>query len=638
MKKLFFILACFLTAFILSCGSSSGTGESGKTCESNLDCPVGEICSSGTCVTKGSNGGGSGEGGEVTDDENGNGGTSDGTSDSTSDSDGETKDDSDDWVSPEDPSTGTCEPGKKQKCEYPGAEGTEDVGPCKAAVRTCKEDGTWGKCEGAVEPILENTNELCSNGIDDDCDGIIDNGIDNICKGGSAPSDDEEPEEDEEDDDSDVEHCDTVCSTLVEIENNGCLSPMVSEAEAGLCNGQDDDCDGKIDEGCPCQPGTTQKCFSGKPANRNVGICSDGEMTCKGKSMRAMTGDWGDSECVNDIKPSKKESCDKVDNNCNGCADEGLCCSPKIDCSYDIGTATPFVDKIIDGKNIYDPANEYQDADTVNWEWTLTKGPCDVVLNKTSFKTKGAKTQAELAGEGAESTVVSGVGLSQFKVNFQLSGTYNLHLKITRPGEDPYECDWQLRVVSNGLRVELCWDTTGKIDVDLHVGKNGVTDSWTDSSACFFDSCQTASYNVSDATFPYEVNWGYAATNSTTPNPRLDIDNITTTGKPENINIDNPNNNDTFRVLARYYGSHYDCNWLGYNCTDVATHPVVNIYCGGTRKATFGESPQVTIDSKNDSWKVVEVKWVGDPGSDACELTPNLGVSNGSVPSSYSSW
>ena len=61
MKKLFFILACFLTAFILSCGGS-GTGGSGKTCESNLDCPVGEICSSGTCVTKGSNGGGSGEG------------------------------------------------------------------------------------------------------------------------------------------------------------------------------------------------------------------------------------------------------------------------------------------------------------------------------------------------------------------------------------------------------------------------------------------------------------------------------------------------------------------------------------------------------------------------------------------------
>ena len=420
------------------------------------------------------------------------------------------------------------------------------------------------------------------------------------------------------------------------LENDGCLPAMMSEAEAGLCNGQDDDCDGKIDEGCPCTPGTTQACFSGKPANRNIGTCSDGEMTCKAQSMRAMTGDWGESECVNDIKPSKKESCDKVDNNCNGCADEGLCCSPKIDCSYDIGTATPFIDKIIDGKMIYDPANEYQDADTVNWEWTLTKGPCDVVLNKTSFKTKGAKTQAELAGEGAESTVVSGVGLSQFKVNFQLSGTYNLHLKITRPGEDPYECDWQLRVVSNGLRVELCWDTTGKIDVDLHVGKNGVTDSWTDSSACFYNSCQTASYNVSDATFPYEVNWNYAATNSTTPNPRLDIDNITTTGKPENINIDNPNNNDTFRVLARYYGSHYDCNWLGFNCTDLATHPVVNIYCGGTRKATFGESPQVTIDSSGDSWKVVEVKWVGDPGSDACELTPNLGVT-GSVPS-YSSW
>ena len=598
MKKLFFILACFLTAFILSCGGS-GTGGSGKTCESNLDCPVGEICSSGTCVTKGSNGGGSGEGGEVTDDENVNGGTSDGTSDS----DGETKDDSDDWVSPDDPATGTCEPGKKQKCEYQGAEGTEDVGPCKAAVRTCKEDGTWGKCEGAVEPILENTNELCTNGIDDDCDGIIDNGIDNICKGGSAQSDDEEPEEE---DDSDVAHCDTTCNTLIEIENNGCLSPMASEAEADLCNGQDDDCDGKIDEGCPCTPGATQACFSGKPANRHAGTCHDGIQTCKSTPMRAATGDWGNSKCIDEMLPSK-DVCDNADNNCNGCVDEGLCCQPPIDCSFDIGTANPFEDKLIDGKQIYDSGHQFNDADTATWEWTLVKGPCDVVLGKTSFSLTSAVSGVTGTSTEAEKSITfSGKGLSQFKVNFQLSGTYNLHLKVTRENGEIYECEWPLKVVSTGLRIELCWDSNTQVDVDLHVGKNGTTINW-GSSDCYYSNCRYGS----------SPNWYSATTNG--KNPRLDIDNRGDGPIPENINIDNPGDGHSFRVGAYYHPS--------LSTDNVETHAVVNIYCGGTRKATYGYDPLPQLsgfNKKKDFWKVAEITWKGGYESDTCDIQPKL--------------
>ncbi|MBO7126011.1 hypothetical protein J6W78_00520 [bacterium] len=598
MKKLFFILACFLTVFILSCGGS-GTGGSGKTCESNLDCPVGEICSSGTCVTKGSNGGGSqeGENGEISDGENGNG------SGNGNSNDGETTDDSDS-TNADEPENGICTPGETQKCEYQGAEGTEDVGPCKAAVRTCKEDGTWGKCEGAVEPILENTNELCSNGIDDDCDGIIDNGIDNICKGGSAPSDDEEPEEE---DDSDVAHCDTTCNTLIEIENNGCLSPMASEAEADLCNGQDDDCDGKIDEGCPCTPGATQACFSGKPANRHEGTCHDGIQTCKSTPMRAATGDWGNSKCIDEILPSK-DVCDNVDNNCNGCVDEGLCCQPPIDCSFDIGTAKPFEDKLIDGKQIYDSGHQFNDADTATWEWTLVKGPCDVVLGKTSFSLTSAVSGVTGTSTDAEKSITfSGKGLSQFKVNFQLSGTYNLHLKVTRENGEIYECDWPLKVVSTGLRVELCWDSNTKVDVDLHVGKNGTTTTW-GSDDCYFSNCRNGS----------SPNW-YTPTSSSAKNPRLDIDNRGDGPIPENINIDNPGDGHAFRVGAYYHPI--------LSTDNIETHAVVNIYCGGTRKATYGYDPLPQLsgfNKKNDFWKVAEIKWVGGYESDNCDIQPKL--------------
>jgi len=631
MKKLFFILACFLTVFILSCGG--GSGSSGEACESNLDCKVGYVCSGGSCVSESSSEDGSGDGDttELPDDNNG-------SEDGKSDNDGNSSTDDSDSEDVIDPETGKCKPGKTRQCEYQGPEGTEGVGPCKAAVSTCKEDGTWGKCEGAVEPILENTNELCSNGIDDDCDGEVDNGIDNICKGGSVVPDDEEPDEE---DDSDVEHCDTTCNTLVEVENNGCLSPMVSEAEAGLCNGQDDDCDGKIDEGCPCTPGTTQACFSGKPANRGVGTCHDGIQTCKSTPMRAAQGDWGNSKCIDEILPIK-DVCDKADNNCNGCVDEGLCCEPPIDCSFDIGTAKPFNDKLIDGTQIYDSGHQFNDADTATWEWTLTKGPCDIVLGTTSFTTKGATTVAGLSGDGTASTTVSGTGLSQFKVKFQLSGTYNLHLKVTRTNGEIYECEWPLKVESDGLRIELCWDTASSIDIDLHMGKNGVTTDWNNSSECYWSNCDT-----SRTYYGTTPSWGYGNTmNYTTsgewksmPNPRLDLDNRGQGKKPENINLDNPNPEDTFKVMVYNFSS-----------TSSVSRPVVNIYCGGTRKATFGGSPsasgtgfdyEVSINN-HDSWKVTEIKWVGDVTSDTCELTPkfdssgNYVIKDGSLPSSYS--
>ena len=534
------------------------------------------------CVAPGSSEEGSGEGG----DGSGGEGGSEGGNSSASDGDSQS-DDSDSSGG----STAGCNPGKTEKCTYQGPEGTEGVGPCKAGERTCGEDGKWGYCEGEVIPETE-SGDLCSNGIDDDCDGEVDNGADNVCKGGSSSEDD-----DEEDD---SEHCDTVCSTLITAD--GCLPAMDSEYP-NYCNGMDDDCDGTIDEGCPCNLGDTQACFSGKPAQRGVGTCHDGIQTCKVGPMKGVTGSWG--ECKDQILP-KKDVCNNADDNCNGCKDEGLCCAPAINCDYDIGHATPFVDMEIDGTQIYDTDHKFNDADTVKWEWTLTKGPCDVVLKKTTFSLASAVDGVAGAtadvNNGKEVTF-SGIGLKKFKVNFQLSGTYNLHLKITREGdsESPYECDWPIKVVSTGLRVELCWDTYNKVDVDLHVGMDSKTTTW-GSDDCYFLNCD-------DGDSP---DW-YPLT-GTNHNPRLDLDNTGTGPKPENINIDNPKKGDSFKVGVYYWAYIYD----------EPTKPVVNIYCGGTRKATYGDSPEV-LDFKQhkDFWKVVAIEWDDDDSSsDKCILTP----------------
>ncbi|MEM2180913.1 MAG: putative metal-binding motif-containing protein [Nitrososphaeria archaeon] len=60
---------------------------------------------------------------------------------------------------------------------YTGPRGTLNVGICKAGSRICI-NGTWSACIGEVLPRAE----IC-NGNDDDCDGLIDDGV---CGGGGG--------------------------------------------------------------------------------------------------------------------------------------------------------------------------------------------------------------------------------------------------------------------------------------------------------------------------------------------------------------------------------------------------------------------------------------------------------------------
>jgi hypothetical protein len=66
--------------------------------------------------------------------------------------------------------------GMEQAC-YGGPTGTRNVGTCHDGTQKCaavamSNVATWGACNGDVGPGVE----YC-NGLDDDCDGVIDNGI-----------------------------------------------------------------------------------------------------------------------------------------------------------------------------------------------------------------------------------------------------------------------------------------------------------------------------------------------------------------------------------------------------------------------------------------------------------------------------
>ncbi|MEM2974264.1 MAG: MopE-related protein, partial [Candidatus Micrarchaeia archaeon] len=171
----------------------------------------------------------------------------------------------------------TCNPGpppQTRSC-YTGPSGTMGVGKCQNGTQTCPPTGNWSldwpACVGQVTPDPIDT---CGNGIDDNCNGIVD-----------------EP-----------------------------------TGQPDVCGNElDDNCNGQIDEGCVfCVQGQMRSCYTGPSGTVGVGVCRNGTQTCP------TVGYWSPTwpSCNGQITPSADVCGDQLDNNCNGWADEGCACVP----------------------------------------------------------------------------------------------------------------------------------------------------------------------------------------------------------------------------------------------------------------------------------------------------------------------
>lgn len=223
-----------------------------------------------------------------------------------------------------------------------------------------------GDCNDTDASIRPGVPEVCGNGVDDDCDGLVDENalILYLDADGDGFGDPEETvttctplpgyvANDGDCDDNDgtrypgaTELCngiDDSCDGLVDencitpevcdgVDNNGdgqvdegfdmdgdgfttCAgdcddnNASISPVSTELCNGLDDDCDGTVDEGCGCIPGSVEACGS------DVGNCQMGTRTCQAD------GTWG--PCIGEVLPGP-EVCDGIDNDCDGQVDDGF--------------------------------------------------------------------------------------------------------------------------------------------------------------------------------------------------------------------------------------------------------------------------------------------------------------------------
>ncbi len=143
-----------------------------------------------------------------------------------------------------------CQPGSQIAC-YTGPQSTKGKGICKDGLATCNGEGSaYGPCEGQVLPGLV---DLCSNNLDDNCNGVVD-----------------------EDPDLDNDGW-TVCQNdcCDEIGPN-CLNPELVNPGAFEVgdNMVDDDCDGTKDNAIPlCDGGLASNSGNALDYAKAIDLC-----------------------------------------------------------------------------------------------------------------------------------------------------------------------------------------------------------------------------------------------------------------------------------------------------------------------------------------------------------------------------
>ena len=238
------------------------------------------------------------------------------------------------------PATETCD-GVDNDCN-----GSTDEGLSGAA---CSNENEWGTCEAVEEcagvggwfcPAPVPSQEVCD-GVDNDCNGATDEAFPEVGLACDSPDDEDECAEGT-----------WICNT-----ESGQMLCQGDVPHNEICNGLDDDCDGIADDPWP-EKGDA---CDGDDAD----FCKNGLWVCD------QTGD--SLVCVGDV--NQTETCNGLDDDCNGKADDGY-----PDSDYD--NIADCVDPDDDGDGVYEDG----DGSGVEGDAPCTSGTVDCDDNCPTIK------------------------------------------------------------------------------------------------------------------------------------------------------------------------------------------------------------------------------------------------------------
>ncbi len=150
--------------------------------------------------------------------------------------------------------SGSCKSGEMREC-YTGTKDSLGVGPCASGVQSCTASGQWGNCIGEVKPAQE----MCGDGVDNNCDGGTDNDVDQDGDGFTT--------------------CGGDCCDSTECGTPGLVNPSAFDA-AG--NSVDDDCNGQVDDAIAlCDQGLMSSSSTAMDYAKAIDICQSATMADK---------------------------------------------------------------------------------------------------------------------------------------------------------------------------------------------------------------------------------------------------------------------------------------------------------------------------------------------------------------------